>query len=136
MSRLLDINSLKNGFINVKVGRLTQDIINLLNLNRDECDIVLWEDRLKYIEKHKVNFDDESDFEKHIARIPEIIDSPDYVGKHPADNSIQYIKRLDKLMIVAIRIKNQGNLAFRTAYPLSEEQLADYIKCGTVWKIN
>jgi hypothetical protein len=38
-------------------------------------------------------------------------------------------------MIVAIRIKTQGNLAFRTTYPLSEEQLDDYIKSDTVWKI-
>jgi hypothetical protein len=135
MSNPLDLKSLKSGFLNIKVGRLSKKIIDILNLNREECDIILWEDRFKYIEKHKVHFDDEADYMKHIACIPEVIESPDYVGKHPADNSIEYIKRIDKLMIVAIRIKDKGNLAFRTAFPLSENQLQDYIRSGTVWKV-
>lgn len=37
-------------------------------------------------------------------------------------------------MIVAVRIKDKGNLALRSAYPLSEEQLKDYLHCNTAWK--
>lgn len=132
----LDYQFLKNGFKNIKIGILTKEIANLINLNIKECDIILWEDRFKYIEKHKVNFKSEEDFVKHVKAIPNIIQNPDYVGRHPKDNSIQYIKQLDELMIVAIRIKNKGSLCFRTAYPLTHKQLDDYISSGTVWKVD
>jgi hypothetical protein len=96
---------------------------------------ILWEDRFKYIEKHKYDFKTEDEFYKHIALIPDIIENPDYVGKHPSKNSIEYIKRIDEIMIVAVRIKDTGNLAFRSAYPLTEKQLSDYISCKTVIRV-
>jgi len=135
MADKLDVESLKKGFINIKIGMLTKEIADIIKLDRDECDIVLWEDRFKYIEKHKENFESEESFIKHIELIPDIIENPDYVGRHPKDNSIQYIKQLDKLMIVAVRIKYKGKLCFRTAYPLTEKQLKDYIESNTAWKV-
>lgn len=133
--RELDIDTLKNGFTNIKIGQLSKETISILNLNRDVCDIILWEDRFKYIEKHKLNFSNEESFYKHIKQIPDIINNPDYIGKHPKDNSVQYIKLIDELMIVAIRIKDNGNLSFRTAYPLTYKQLDDYVKSGTAWQV-
>lgn len=135
MESLLDIKQLNTGFVNIKIGRLTHELISLLNLNRKECDIILWEDRFKYIQKHVQHFKSIEEFEKHMSHIPYIIKNPDYIGKHPKDNSIQFIKRLDELMLVAIRIKDTGNLAFRSAYPLSEKQLEDYLKCETAFKV-
>jgi hypothetical protein len=38
-------------------------------------------------------------------------------------------------MLVAIRIRDKGNLALRSAYPLSEEQLNDYLIKGTAYKM-
>jgi hypothetical protein len=131
----LDIDALKNGLESLEVGCLTKEVIDLLGLNRQECKIIFWRDRLSHIEKHKGDFKSEADFYKHIRKIPEIIKNPDYVGKHPTKGSIEYIKRLDELMIVAVRIKSIGNLAFRSAYPLTEKQLADYLKSGTLIKL-
>ena len=136
MCNMLDINKLKTGFNSIKIGELTFEVIKILNLNRTPCDIILWEDRFKYIEKHRIDFSSDEEFDKHIAFIPKIISDPDYIGKHPSDNSIQYIKRIDRLMIVAIRLKSSGNLSFRSSYILSETQLIDYIKSGTVWEIS
>lgn len=135
MAITLDINTLKNGFKTIKIGVLTKEIITLLKLNRDECDIILWEDRFQYIEKHKADFKTEDDYYKHIAQIPDVIENPDYVGIHPGKNSIEYIKKIDELMIVAVRIKQTGSLAFRSAYPLTEKQLQDYLSSGTVLKV-
>jgi hypothetical protein len=135
MAEKLDINSLQKGFMTIRIGVLTKEIIDLLGLNRSECDIILWEDRFKYIEKHKCDFKTEAAFYKHIALIPDIIENPDYVGKHPSKNSIEYIKRIDELMIVAVRIKETGNLAFRSAFPLTEKQLLDYINSKTIIKV-
>jgi len=127
----LNINELNAGFSYVKIGILTNQVINSLNLSKDECNIVLWEDRFKYIQKHKSDFKSEESFYKCVAQIPEIIANPDYIGKHPTKNSIEYIKRIDELVIVAIRIK-QGQLALRTVFPLTESQLQDYIQSKTV----
>lgn len=136
MATKLDIDFLKNGFKTIKIGVLTKEVIDLLGLNRLECDIILWEDRFRYIEKHKGDFNTEEDYYRHIAQIPDIIENPDYVGLHPGKNSIEYIKRIDELMIVAVRIRQTGNLAFRSAYPLSEKQLLNYLNSGTVFKID
>lgn len=135
MATKLDIDVLKKGFKTIKIGVLTKEVIVLLGLNRLECDIILWEDRFQYIEKHKGDFKTEADFYKHIAQIPSIIENPDYVGIHPGKNSIEYIKKIDELMIVAVRIKQTGHLAFRSAYPISEKQLLNYFNSGTIFKL-
>ncbi|MDD4834818.1 MAG: PBECR2 nuclease fold domain-containing protein [Lutispora sp.] len=135
MSHDLNVGDLSKGFINIKIGKLANEVIDLLNLNREPCDIIMWEDRFKYIEKHKQHFQSEESYKKHVSQIPDIIENPNYIAKHPSSNSIEYIKRIDELMLVAVRIKNTGNLAFRTAYPLSELQLQDYINKGTAIKI-
>lgn len=131
----LDIKKLEAGFSNVKIGKLTKDIINILGLNRSECDIIMWEDRFKYIHKHVNDFDKTEDFNKCVSMIPEVISNPEYIAIHPTKNSLEFIKRIDPLFIVVVRIKQHGNLAFRTAYPLTEEQLKNYIKSGTAIKI-
>lgn len=82
MADKLNIDNLKLGFNSVKISVLTKEIINLLSLNRDSCDIILWEDRFKYIEKHKDDFKNEIEFERHIALMPEVIENPDYIGVH------------------------------------------------------
>lgn len=131
----LDVKQLESGFTNIKIGELSESTIKLLCLNRDKCDIIMWEDRFKYIHKHICDFKTKEDFNICISCIPEIVSNPDYIGKHPTKNSLEFIKQIDELMIVVVRIKNKGDLAFRTAYPLTNEQLQDYIKSGTVVKI-
>lgn len=130
----LNINELKNGFTYIKIGELTEDITNILKLNHSKCDIIMWEDKFQYIRKHIKDFKSEEIFEKCVSQIPEIITNPDYIGIHPTKNSIEYIKRIETLVIIAIRIKN-GKLALKTMFPLTENQLQDYINSGTVKKI-
>ncbi len=114
------------------IGTLSQEIIELLNLSREPGNIILWQDRLKYIEKHKSDFDSEEEFWTHIRQIPNIIKSPDYIGLHPNDNSIQYIKRINHIMLVGVRIRTSGDLNFRSCYPISEQTLENYLKCKTI----
>ncbi len=132
---MLNICELEKGFVNIKIGELTKEYIDILGLNIKPRTIIMWEDRFQYIHKHIKDFDgDKNQFDVCMSRIPEIIDDPDYIALHPTKGSIEFIKRVDKLMIVVIRIKQSGSLAFRTAFPLSEEQLNDYIKCGSAIK--
>lgn len=132
---MLDLNFDNNGKNKVKIGELTQDIIDLLGIQRKPCNIVMWAERLKHTEKHKINFKTEEEYNEAIKNIPNIIKEPDYVGLHPTDNSIQYIKQISKLMLVGIRMKPEGEISYRTAYPITESQLKDYIKKGRVKKL-
>ena len=70
-----------------------------------------------------------------MKNIPNIIKNADYVGLHPTDNSIQYIKRLNKIMLVGIRLKSLGELSYRTTYPITESQLNDYLRKGRIKKL-
>ncbi|WP_314250066.1 PBECR3 domain-containing polyvalent protein [Abiotrophia defectiva] len=45
--------------------------------------------------------------------------SPDYMGKHPKGQSIEFVKKLEENTLVAVRI-NQSKLTVRTMHALSE----------------
>lgn len=117
------------------VGRLSKTVIDEFGLPLAEKDILIWGDRIQYIEKHKNDFSSEEAYKKHIEAMPDIIDNPDYVGIHPNKKSLEYIKRLDELVLVAVRIKLKGNLVVRSAYPIKETKLDAYINSGRVKKI-
>ena len=65
--------------------------------------------------------------------IPNIIEEPDYIGIHPKDNSISFIKDYSSHVIVAVRVSSSGILSYRTMYPLMDAQLTNYIEKGYVW---
>lgn len=92
---MLDLDFASKGIAKVKIGELTQEVIELLNIQRKPCNIVMWQERLKYTEKHKINFKNEEEYNEAIRNIPNIIKNPDYVGLHPTDGSIQYIKQIN-----------------------------------------
>lgn len=77
----------------------------------------------------------EADYKKHVESMPDIINNPDYVGLHPKGNSIQYIKRIDELMLVAIRITLKGKLVVRSSYPITQNTLDSYLASGSVKEI-
>lgn len=118
-----------------RVGNLTTKINNLLGLTLGERKIVIWKDRIKYLEKHKTDFRSKEEYRKHVESIPEIISNPEYVGLHPTNGSIEYIKRIDEIMLVGVRIRNQGKLAIRSCFPITQDKLNEYIRQGTIKQV-
>lgn len=128
----LDINQLsKTNSKNIKIWRLTQDVINSLNLDLNPQDISIWSLRIKeHCEKHKEEYSSYSSYNQAIKSIPYIIENPDYIGLHKNGN-LQYIKRLDDISLVGIQILHSNkNLLFRTIFPISEIKLKNCIKSG------
>lgn len=68
------------------------------------------------------------------ADIPKIIAEPDYISVHPKDKSISFIKNYSGHVSVAVRIAPNGNMAYRTMYPITDAQLSHYIAKGFAWK--
>lgn len=124
----IDISNMENK--PYTIGRVTNDVIELLGLAMEERDIVIWGDRISHIERHKKDFEDEINYHTHIELIPDIIANPDFVSVHPNGQSIEYIKKIDEIVLVAVRIKVKGRLALRTAYPIKQTKLDSYIESG------
>ena len=84
------------------VGHLTPKVIKAFNLDyKPGEDITLSAQRKKHMEKHRQEF---SDFDAIYERIPEIIAHPDYIGRHPDGQSLEYIKRIDGNVLVAVTL--------------------------------
>jgi len=133
----LDIRKLSKGKSkNIKIGELTQDVINILNLDLKPQNINIWSNRIEeHCEKHKDEYSSPTAYDHAIKSIPEIIKNPDYVGVHKNGN-IQYIKRLEDISLVGIQIlRGSGKLLFRTIFPISEAKLNNSIKSGNFIEI-
>ncbi len=128
----LDINKLlKGNSRNIKIGELSEEVINALGLDLKPQNINVWATRIpKHCEKHKKEYSTPNAYNQVIKNIPLILKEPDYIGLHKNGN-IQYIKRLDDISLIGIQIlKGSGNLLFRTIFPISEIKLKNSIKSG------
>ena len=130
-----EINSPKSK--NIKIGELSKEVIETLNLDLSPQNINIWSTRLQeHCEKHKAEYSTTNSYYQAISSIPEIIKNPDYIGIHKNGN-IQYVKRLDDISLVGIQIiHGGGNLLFRTIYPISETKLQNSIKSGKLLPFN
>lgn len=130
----LDLNNITQS--SYHIGILTLEVIEILGLNLKETKILIGQDKVKYTEKHKHKFSSYNEYRRHIELTPEIIANPDYVALHPTGKSIEYIKRVDEVMLVAVRVKPHGNLWVKSIFPISEAKLNVYLKSGTVKKLH
>lgn len=119
-----------------KVGYLSDDIIEFLGLKIDEKAIFFNSSRFRHIKKHISDFKNYDDYKNNVQYLPDIIQSPDYIGVHPNGESIEFIKRVNKIMLVAVRIKKQGALWVRSVFPITEDKLNLYLSSGTTKKFN
>lgn len=129
----LNINKLSKGKSkNIKIGELSQEVIDVLNLDLNPQNINIWATRIpEHCEKHKNEYSTPNAYNQAVKNIPLIIAQPDYIGIHKKNGNIQYIKKLDNISLVGVQIlKGSGNLLFRTIFPISEEKLKNGIKSG------
>ena len=129
----LDIDNINKKVYHV--GVLTPEIINILSLDIQSANICISDDKITYTKKHESKFKDYSEYKKCIEETSNIIANPDYVAVHPNGNSIEYIKKIDQVMLVAVRVKNAGTLWIKSIFPITESKLAVYIKTGSAKKV-
>lgn len=128
----LDISKLSKGKSkNIKIGELSREVINILNLDLNPQNINIWSARIQeHCEKHKQDYSSPAAYYQAVKSIPLILKEPDYVGLHKNGN-IQYVKKLNDISLVGIQVlKGSGNLLFRTIFPISEIKLNNSIKSG------
>ena len=134
----LNIHKLSKGKSkNIKIGELSKDVIDILELDLNPQNINIWSTRIQeHCEKHKDDYSSPSAYNQAVKSIPLILKEPDYVGLHKNGN-IQYVKSLDDISLVGIQIlKGSGHLLFRTIFPISETKLNNSIKSGKLIPFN
>jgi len=128
----LDVKKISKGRSrNIKIGELSEDVINALGLDLKPQNINVWSTRIpEHCEKHMQEYSSPNTYNQAIKNIPLILKEPDYIGLHKNGN-IQYVKRLDDISLIGVQIlKGSGNLLFRTIFPISEVKLKNSIKSG------
>lgn len=116
-----------------QVGRIKENIINLLNLNCPiNTPILLGQSNIEHMKKlHSYDYDIYSD------ELINILDNPDYVGLMK-DGSIEYVKEFktdNDFVKVSVRIALSGNYFARTLYTLNNKRVQEYIAKGTLKKV-
>ena len=120
-----------NGSPIKKIGCLNEEHIGLLGLSLKPSPILIGPSN----EQHMQNEHPE-DYLKYFDRISEILSAPDYIGRHPSNGSVKFIKTLEEHVLVAVRISGAGKLFARSIYVINSERLEHYIQSGNTFKIS
>lgn len=108
------------------VGKLRQEIIDLLGITLVAGDILMYPGAIKHIQRKRPD-----DFNKYFQRIPEIISEPDYVGVHPTEHdSVEFVKVIDNDVLVAVKFSPEGYLYLSSMYALTPVKVPKRLKSG------
>jgi len=117
------------------VGYFKKNIINTLQLDMEEnTPIMIGDVNIAHMKKrHPYEYD------KYFKHLSEILESPDYVGINPKDQSIMYVKeyQIDSEYIrIGVKISSNNKYYVRTLHLLSSYNAERYIRKGTLQKVD
>ena len=138
----LDIHIFTDEIKFVSLGKMPKQVVDFIISKKPEFkdrllvdnEILFWAGRVKHSERHRADFASDDEFYQCMQDIPFIIQNPDYISIHPKDQSVSFIKDYSGHTSVAIKVASNGVMSYRTIYPLTNDQLEDYIKKGRAWK--
>jgi hypothetical protein len=109
------------------VGTLTQEVIDHLGLKCDPGPIYIGPTNIEHIQaRHPV------EFALHLQDIPDIIQNPDYVGIHPKQNGVEFVKTFAQGIMVSIRLSAKGVPYVRSLYAVPDKRIQAYLQKGTL----
>lgn len=123
------------GFKMKIIGYISKDVIKTLGLNiSPDTPVFIGESNIEHIKnRHPYEFD------KYYKDISIIINSPDYVGINPKDDSILFVKLYNvdgEYVRVAVKIASGGKYFARTLHSLSTCNAERYLEKGTLKKLD
>lgn len=113
--------------MNYEVGKITKEIIKILNLDYiDEKPIFIGDSNINHIKERHFE-----DYIKYGKNIKDIIKNPTYLARNKKKKSIEFIKKYkmknDYVMVVVRVSKNNINFV-RTMYVMDEIKVRKYFK--------
>lgn len=73
-------------------------------------------------------------FVKYYSSLSEILAHPDYVNLNPRDGSIKYLKKINDIVVVGVRISAKGKLFARTIFTFEPWKFSQYLSGGYLKK--
>ncbi|QVK19780.1 hypothetical protein KHQ81_15575 (plasmid) [Mycoplasmatota bacterium] len=106
------------------LGVLTEKIAKKFNLEEHSGkNIVIYDDKKIYIEKHKDEYKDEESYNNTVNNLSSIITSADFVYYNESTLGLEFFKYIDEDVLVAIRVANAKELKVRSVYPVSKTKI-------------
>lgn len=110
------------------VGTLDQKVIDCLGLCYSPCCIYIGASNIRHIESSHPKI-----YAAYLQEIPSIICTPDYIGVHPRQGGVEYVKLYETLgLMVVVRLSTTGRLYVRSLYDVTEEKIRTYLDRGTL----
>lgn len=110
------------------IGTLTQEVVDLVGGGYKPGPIYIGPSNIRHMRsKHP------AESAKYLGFLPDIIANPDNTGCHPRDQSLQYFKQLDDMVLVAVRVTKGGILYARSLYIVLPDQFEEYQRAGTIY---
>jgi hypothetical protein len=108
------------------IGYIDQSVINLLGLQIiSGTPILVGPSNIEHMKKNHPE-----DFEKYFSELTNILSSPDHVIPNPKDGSLQYIKKLDEFILVAVRVSGGGKFFSKSLYKMGHDKIERFNKNG------
>lgn len=119
----------------IKVGKYDTNLNNLLGLNLAELDIY----RSKGLPTHMIKSKHYKSL-KYIDYIPDIIESPDYIGINPNENgtkSIELIKKYKDNILIGIKLDEENEYLYvSTMHDVQEGKISRRLHSGRIKKFS
>lgn len=117
------------------IGYISQAVIKTLGLHiTPNTPVFIGESNIEHIKKpHPYEFD------KYYRDISIIINSPDYVGINPKNNSILFVKQYKvngEYIRAAVKITSNGKYFAKTLHSLSTCNAERYLEKGTLKRLD
>ncbi len=113
------------------IGKLSEEVIVKYKLQEFAGKIVvIYSDIYIYdhVEKHRNEFVSEKSYQKALAEIDSIIKNPDGVNVDYKKSRIEFVKKLDDNVLVAVRISDKKTMKVKLMYPISKEKYQKKLK--------
>lgn len=107
------------------LGKINPDIINKWELyeHRNKM-IVMYEEAEEHSKsKHLNDFPSEKDYNDVMDSLKEIIRKPDYVFYDKSKKGLEYYKKVNSDVLVAVRVDDGSELKVKSVYPVKQEKI-------------
>lgn len=84
---------------------------------------MFYEDRINHCLEHISEYDNEKDFYYTLNNLDKIIKNPDYVYYDCNKKGLEYFKKLNGNILVAVRINDGYELKIKSFYPVTKSKI-------------
>lgn len=119
------------------LGFLKEDIADYWGLSEHKNKpILVFDDRKKHvIEKHLKDFKTLENIEETYNNLSNIINKPDYVFYNPKTKGLEYYKKINSNICVAVRVNPGKVLKVKSWYPANKTKLKNRMKKEELQKV-